>query len=139
MRRLVIGAVAAGGVVAAGGIAWALLGGLVTVPQIAQGVATGGGANGCQTVPVNWQIPTPTWNATANDYVITQVSYSGVTNTCVTLGTADLIVNVVVGGQSLANGSSLNMGASTGTITLSGPVPFDDASTAQYRYLVRDN
>lgn len=139
MKRLVVAAVAAGGVVAAGGIAWALLGGLVTVPQIAQGVATGGGASSCQTVPVNWTLPTPVWNSSANDYVISTVDYSGVSSTCVSLGTADLIVNVVVGPNSVADGTELNLTATTGTITLSTPVPFDDASNAQYAYLVRNS
>ena len=127
-------------VVAAGGVAWAALGGFVSVPDVVQGVATGGGGGSCQVTSVTFTVPTPTWDNTMGDYAVTTIGYSGITTQCVNLGTADLVLNLTNGGtQSLATATASNMSSASGTLTLSTAVSFDDASSGTYNYLVKDN
>lgn len=138
-RSIIVGAVIGTVAVAGAGVAWAVLSGVVVVPDAIQGIATGGGANSCQTGAVTFTVPDPTWSNSAGDYTVSTIGYSGINTQCVNLGTADLILNITDGSPtSLANATATNMSSSSGTLTLSTPIPFDDATTGTYRYLVKD-
>jgi hypothetical protein len=141
MRKRIIGGVVVVGVVASAGVAWAVLGGFLTVPQIAQGFVAGGGTVSCQTTSVNFEVPDPTFDVALGTYAVDSIEFSGVSAACVTLGTAILDVTIVEGGGStvLATASEGGLGASSGAMVLSAPIPFDDAVNAEYNYLVKNN
>lgn len=140
MKRAAVAGLTAAGVLAAGGVAWAVLGGSLLVPDAVQGVIQGGGSGSCQTGGLTFTIPSPTWDNQMGDYAITTVAYSGVSTQCVNLGTADLIVNLVNGGtNSIATATASNMSSATGTLTLNNAVSFDDATSGTWNYLVKDN
>lgn len=137
-KKLVTGLVAVG-VVGSAGIAYATIGGFLNLPGIVQGIATGNGSNSCQTGPVTFTVPDPTWSNSASDYIVSSLDYSGISTPCVTLATADLEVQVLAAGQSVASATASNMQASTGTLTLSSPVPYGQMQAATVNYLVKDN
>ena len=140
MRKTLAVGLTAGVALAAGGVAWAVLGGFVAVPDVVQGIATGGGSGSCQGNAVTFTVPDPTWDNSMGDYAVTQVAYSGISTQCVNLGTADLVLNLTNGStQSIATATASNMSAATGTLTLSTAVSFDDATSGTYNYLVKDN
>lgn len=139
MRKKIIGGVVVVGLIASAGVAWAAITGIVNVPDVVQGIGSGGGASSCQTSAVVFDVPEPTWNNTVDDWAVTSIDFSGITTACVNLGTADLLVTITDGGGTvLADGQSLNMGASSGSIGLSAPVPFDMAANADYNFIVRN-
>ena len=144
MKRRTIGIATA--VVALGaastGVAWAILGGTVTAADIAQGVASGGGSNSCQTGGLTFTVPSPTWSNSDGTYNVSTIDYSGLSAACVTLGTADIVLNLTASGQagpSIASGTVTNATATTGTITLSTALSYDSAQSATYRYLVEND
>lgn len=141
MKRLLIAGLTAVGVVAAGGVAWAMLGGTIVLPDISQGFAQGGGGGGCQTSSVTFTVPDPTWSNTAGDWMVSTIGYSGISTVCVNLGTADLQLTLTADNQqnAAATATATNMGSSSGTLTLSSAVPFDTATSGDYYYLVKDN
>lgn len=140
MKRVAIGAAIVVLVIGVAGVAWALLGGSVTSPDISIGRATGTGSTSCQTQAVNFDVPPPTWDSTLGDYAVTTVDYAGIESACVSLTTADLLLTITPSGGStvLATASATDMSASSGTLTLSTAISFDDASTGSYEYLVKD-
>jgi len=138
MRKKVIAGVATVGIVGTAGMAFAALGGILNVPDVVQGLVSGGGASSCQTNAVTFTVPDPTFDNTLGKYQISTLGYSGITTTCQNLGTADLDVQLW-DGTTLSSGSAVDMTSSSGTITLSNSVDFDDAVNADYIYLVKDN
>lgn len=122
--------------VAAGGVAWAALGGVVYLPDVVQGLATPNGGNSCQTSALSFTVPTPTWDATLGDYAVTTLDYSGVSQICQNQGTADLQVRLVNANNTLATATALNLQTNGGTLTLSQAVTYDAATSADYVYLV---
>jgi len=139
MRKKVIAGVATVGIVAAAGVAFAALGGILNVPSAVQGFVTGNGASSCQTNAVTFTVPDPTFDSTLGKYQISTLGYSGITTACQALETADLDVHLWRNGSTLASGSAVDMKSGSGTITLSNSLDFDDAVSAQYIYLVKDN
>jgi hypothetical protein len=140
MRKRVIAGVATVGIVGAGAVAWAALGGIVNVPDVVQGIAQGGGASSCQTTAVTFDVPEPTWNNSLGTYAVSTIGFSGITSACVTLGTADLLLTLTNNnGQTIyATATASNMSATSGTLNLSQPVPFDLATSGSFNYLVRN-
>lgn len=140
MRKRIIGGVVAVGIVASAGVAWAVLGGTVTAPDVITGLANGGGSNSCQSGGLTFTLPSPTWDNSTGGYVISSVSFSGLSTACVNLGTADVVLNLTTGNSStsIATGTALNAQASSGTINLGTPLDFDIANNANYHYLVRN-
>ncbi len=137
--KLVIG-LTVGGLVAATGVAWAVLGGVLITPDAVQGIVTGGGSGSCQNSGVTFTVPDPTWSNTDGDYVVASIGYSGIATACVSLGTADLVLNITDGSPtSIATATASNLSSANGTLTLSTAISFDEATTGQYRYLVKDN
>jgi hypothetical protein len=137
-RTIAVGA-AVSGVVVCAGVAYAALSGTVVVPGVAVGAAAGGGSTSCQTVGVTFEIPDPSWDVSLSEYAVADIDYSGVQASCVTLGTADLVLTLTSGGSVLASGSALNMTQASGTINLNQAVSFDDASTATFNFIVRNS
>lgn len=139
-RKKLTAALATVGVLAVGGVAFAALSGLVVVPDVITGEATGPGATSCQNSGVTFTVPSPTWNPTQGAYAVTSIDYSGISSICVNLGTADMVLTITPPNAStvLASGTATNMGAATGSITLNQPLPFDTAAGASYEYLVRN-
>lgn len=125
------------GAAAAGGVAWAILSGTVIVPDSVAGVATGGGSNACQTSGVTFTLPDPAWSNTEGAYVISQINFSGVEQTCAVLGTAVLDLNITDANSStsISDGTATGIGT-TGNITISPAIRFDIAAEADYYYLV---
>jgi hypothetical protein len=72
--------------------------------------------------------------------MVTTLDYSGIDAACVTLATADLQVNVSLTGSttSASNATALNMSAATGTLTLSTPLAFNDVSTSDVNFYVKN-
>ena len=141
MRKAAVGGIVVVGFVAGAGVAWAALGGILNVPDVLSGVAAGPGAVSCQSgSTVTFDVPTPTWDNVTGEYSVSTLDYSGITNTCVTLGTADLLVNVTLQGSnsSVANAQSLNMGSASGTLVLSSSVAYDDLIVGDINFLVRN-
>ena len=140
MKRKLVAVAIVVPTVAVAGVAWALIGGIINVPAIAQGFIPGSGAQGCQTSGVTFDIPDPTWDNTAGTYVVTTVDYSGITANCVSLGTADLNLTLTGGANPnpIATGNASNMGATSGTLTLDNPVEFDLIATANFNFIVKD-
>jgi hypothetical protein len=140
MRKRIVGGVVVVGLVASVGVAWAALGGFLSVPNIAQGLVNGSGTSSCQTTGVDFDVPDPVFDSVLSTYVVTEIGFSGISPACVTLGTAIIDLTMVEGGSSaiLATASEGSIG-STGLFTLSAPVPFDDAVNASFNYLVKNN
>lgn len=142
MKKLIVIPAVGVGVLAAGGIAWAVLGGTVTAADIAQGVASGGGSNSCQTGGLVFTVPAPTWSNTDGDYMVSTIDYANLSSACVTLATADIVLNLTASGNSgpsISSGTETDAQASTGTITLTTPLTYDAAQSATYRYLVENS
>lgn len=140
-KKLVTVAVAVGAVSAAG-VAWAALSGIIYTPSVVQFIATAGTPANCQSgSTVELTIPEPTWDNTLGDYAVASIDYANITSGCVSLGTADLILNITTGGSptSIANGSVLNLSSTSGTIVLNNPLPFDTASNGEFNYIVRNS
>lgn len=135
MKKWIAAAVPVG-VVAAGGIAWAALGGVVYLPDVVQGIATSNSPNSCQNSALSFTVPTPTWSNSLQDYAVTTVDYSGVTTQCQNLATADLELRVVVNNSTMATASAANLTTATGTLTLSQAITYDAATSADFVYLV---
>mgnify|MGYP000597852771 CR=1 FL=1 len=121
---------------AAGGVAWAALGGVVYLPDVVQGIATGNGGNSCQTSALSFTVPTPTWSNSLQDYAVSTVDYSGVTQICQNQATADLELRLVVNNSTVATASAANLQTVGGTLTLSQEVTYDAATSADFVYLV---
>lgn len=141
MRRAVIAGVVAFAVAVTAGVSYAVILANVAVPSLDTGTGNGTGATSCQTgstITFTW--PSPTWDNTNGEYSVSTLNYSNITNACVTLGTADLTVNIVLSGQSssAATATATNMSAATGSLTLSAPIEFEDASTASIRFFVKN-
>jgi len=139
MKKKVLAGVLTVGIVAVAGVAFAALGGILNVPNAVQGLVAGSGSASCQTNAVTFTVPDPTFSNSAGTYQISTLDYSGITQACQTLETADLDVRLWSNGTTLASGTALNMTTGSGTITLSNAVEFDAAANAQYIYLVTDN
>ena len=141
VKKLVVIPAVAVGDLAAGGIAWATLGGAITGTDVITGIATGTGSNSCQTGGLTFDVPSPTWNNSAGDYVVSTVDYSGIATACVNLGTADLIITVTANGstQSIATATASNLSSATGTLSLSTPVSFDEITNGRIYYLVENS
>ena len=137
MKKLIAIPAVGMGVLAAGGIAWAALGGFVNVPDVIQGAATGQGASSCQTSALTFTLPEPTWDAATTDYVVTSISYSGISTPCVNLATVDLELRIVSGSQTLATATEANLSSSSGSMSLTPAVSFDTAANAEFVYLVK--
>ena len=121
---------------AAGGVAWAALGGVVYLPDVAQGIATSNSPNSCQGSALAFTVPTPTWDNQLQDYAVTTVDFTGVSQICQNLATADLEVRLVVNNSTVATASQANLQTVGGTLTLSQAVTYDAATTADFVYLV---
>ena len=142
MKRRTIGittAVAALGA-AAGGVAYAVIGGTLAVPDLSIGLVTGQGSNSCQTTAITFTVPSPTWSNVVGDYVVSSIDYSGITTPCVNLGTADLTLNITASGgtNSLTNATALNMSNASGTLILSTAITYSDATTGRYNWTVKN-
>lgn len=139
MKTKLIGALIASGIVLTASTAWALLSGVLVTPDVMQGLINGTGSGGCQTGGVTFEVPDPVWDNTLGDYMITSIGYDQIATACVSLGTADLVLNITDGGpSSITTATATNMQSSSGTLTLSNPISFDDATTGQYSYIVKD-
>lgn len=139
-RGIVAGLVAFAVAVTAG-IAYALITANVVTPSLDVGAGQGTGGTSCQTgsaITFTW--PTPTWSNVEGDYLVSTLEYSNITSACVTLGTADMTVNIVASGgtTSVANATASNMGAATGTLNLSTPLTFDVATNAAIKFYVKN-
>jgi hypothetical protein len=142
MKKLIVIPAVGVGILAAGGVAWAILGGTVTAADIAQGIASGGGSNSCQTGGLSFTVPAPTWSDSDGNYMVSTIDYSNLSSACVNLGTADIVLNLTASGNSgpsIASGTETDAQASTGTINLSTPLSYDAAQSATYRYLVENS
>lgn len=137
MKKKLIIPLATIGVLAAGGIAWAALGGFVNVPDAIQGLATSGGPSSCQTNPITFTVPEPTWNPANANYEIPTIGFSGIDPLCVNNATTDLELQLVDGAQTVASATEANLTASTGTLTLTPAVPFDSINGLSFVYLVK--
>jgi ethanolamine utilization protein EutP (predicted NTPase) len=136
-RKKVIIPIAVVGIAATATAAFAALGGFLNVPSAIQGLVAGGGAASCQTTAVTFTVPDPSY--VNGEYVISTIGYSGISSACVDLGTADLNLNIWDGTSTLASGDAINMTSTSGVITLSSAVDFDESVNATYIYLVKDN
>lgn len=117
------------------GVAWAVLGGNIVVPSIAQGLAGSNPVTSCQTTNVNFNVPDPTFNQVSAVYQNTTIDFSQFAADCVT-NTATLEVQVLDStGAYLATGTTVPSGT-TGTLTISPAVEFSAMSTADIIYLV---
>ena len=140
MKKKLVGALVAGGTLVTASTAWALLSGVLVTPDVVQGLINGGGSGSCQTGGITFTVPEPTWSNTDGDYMISAIAYSQIAAACVTLGTADLVLNITDGStNSIANATATDMGNTSGNLTLSNSITFDEATTGQYFYLVKDN
>lgn len=137
MKKKLIAPIALLATVGAAGAAFALLGGFVNVPNAVEGLAQGPGTSGCQTSSVNFEIPDPVWDASTTSWVVLSVDYAGITTACVNLGTADHDLRIVNGNTTLASATATNMGATSGTMTLTPVVDFDALANADFVYLVK--
>ena len=135
-RKVIVTSALVGLTVAGTATAWALITGTVTIPNIAEGLATGT-AGSCQTNAVNFVVPPPAWNPTTTAYEIPAVTYTDIDPACVTLGTADLELNIVKGGITVGNASDTNIGASSGSMTLTPALGIDVIDGATFNYLVK--
>lgn len=135
---IVVGTVV--GSVAVAGVAWAALTATITVPAISTGFGTAPGSSSCQTAPVTFEVPSPTWSPQLGDYAVSSIAFGSITSTCVNIGTADLILTVTMPNSNaqIATGTASNLSSSSGTITLSNAIPFELASEADYYFLVRN-
>jgi hypothetical protein len=139
-RKKIVAGVIVVGVVATAGVAFAAIAGFVQVPDAVTGLAAGGGSASCQTTPITFEVPEPTFDTSVNQYTVSTIDYSGISSTCVTLGTADLVVTITDGSTTVyATATASNMALSTGTLTLSQGIEFEAAASASYNFLVRDN
>lgn len=139
MRKVAIVGLTAAAAVAGATVAWAVFTANIVVPAINTGQGTGVQPSSCQTSQITFTVPDPTFSASAGEYQITTLDYSGIDTACINLGTADLNVNMVNGSTLLADGTASNMGAASGSITLSAPVEFDMAAQADYRFMVSNS
>lgn len=140
MKKKIIVTAAVGGTLAISGIAWATLSGVLVTPDVVQGLINGGGSGSCQTGGITFTVPEPTWSNSDGDYMVSDIAYSQIAAACVTLGTADLVLNITDGStNSIANATASDMGNTSGNLTLSNSITFDEAVTGQYFYLVKDN
>lgn len=138
-RKLAVGV--AGGLVlgVAGAAAAAVLSGSIIVPDVVDGLIQGPGSSSCQSNGLTFTMPDPTWDNGVGDWAISTLDYSGVTNVCVNLATADLQLKIVDGNSVLASASATNMGATSGTLNLSQPVAFSLAANADFRWIVSNS
>lgn len=138
-KKTIFGGVIVTGLVASMGVAWATLSGILVVPDAISGAVQGNGASSCQTAAVTFTVPDPTFSVSSQDYVVSTIDYSGISTSCVQLGSADLLLNLTLGNSGLTSGQISNLTASSGTINLEAEVPFSDVTSARFNYLVRDN
>lgn len=121
------------------GVAFAAIAGFVQVPDAVTGLASGGGSNSCQTTAITFEVPEPTFDTDSNSYIVSTIDYSGISSACTTLTTADLIVTITNGSSTVyATATASNMTLSSGTLTLSQPIEFENAAIADYNFLVRN-
>ena len=139
-KRAVVGTLVTVSVVAMAGAAWAYITSTASAPGFNTGAATTSTVASCQAGAIAFTWPSPTWSDTAGDYMVTTLDYSGIDAACVTLATADLQVNVSLTGSttSASNATALNMSAATGTLTLSTPLAFNDVSTSDVNFYVKN-
>lgn len=133
-KKLVIAGVI-GGVMVTASAAYALLGGTVTLPDIAQGLA-GGTSNACQTSAVNFVVGDPVWDSSSVSWLITSVDYTNIDLLCVNAGDADLDLKITDGAATLSTGTATNMTASNGSMTITPALDFDTINGADFQYLV---
>jgi hypothetical protein len=139
-RKKIVAGVVVVGLVASAGVAFAAIAGFVQVPDAVTGFANGTGSTSCQTTAITFEVPEPTFDTSVNQYTVSTIDYSGISSTCVTLGTADLVVTVTNGSSTVyATATASNMTLSTGTLTLSQDIEFEDSASASYNFLVRNN
>lgn len=136
-KALIVGI--AGGSILLAGAAWAAIGGFVQVPDAVTGLANGNGSASCQTSPITFDVPEPTFDTNTNRYVVSTVGYSGINTTCTILQTADLVVTITNGSSTVyATATASNMTSTNGTLNLSSDIEFEDAASADYNFLVRN-
>lgn len=141
MKKKLITGITFIAVLGSAGIAWAFINGTVTVPDVVAGLASGGGANSCQTNPITFILPDPTWDQTMGEYTVNAIGYSGIDTACINLGTADLTLTITASGQTVAlsTGTATDIGTSAGTISIVQAVPFDVAANSDYNFLVSNS
>ena len=142
MKKRVIAGVATVGIVATAGVAWAVIQANLVIPGISQGVAQGGNPADCMGgQAVTLTVPDPVWSDAIGDYAVSTIDFSGITTSCVNLGTADIVLNMTDGASpaSIASGFSNNLSATSGTITLDNTLTFNEAANAEFNYIVRNN
>ena len=141
MNKKKVGIISAVGItaVAGAGVAFAAIAGFVQVPDAVTGFANGGGSNSCQTTAVTFVVPEPTFDSSVNQYTVSTIDYTGISATCISLGTADLLLTVTNGSSLVyATASATNMNSGGGTLTLSANIEFEAATSADYNFLIRN-
>lgn len=136
-KRRIIAATATAALAAAalGGAAVAMLGGTISGVNLATGLATGQ-AKPCQSDPVNFDFVAPQWNGSSKAFTIKQISYSDISNACVSAG-ARLYLVVSDGNTTFLDTSLVPTGTS-GTIDLQTPLNSNRASSTEVNYLVEN-
>jgi hypothetical protein len=126
------------GVVAVGGVAWAVISGIVATPNVVTGLVNGLGEQSCQTTGLTFTVPEPDYNATTGEYTVSTIGVSNVDLACVDDATVAVDLNLydVTGQETIAFGGVSGASVTAFTITLSDPVRYDIATQASYRYLV---
>lgn len=134
-KKIVIGTVAVatvGGV----GVAWALLGGVITFPNVAEGLAVGSSSASCQNTAINWSVPDPTFDTQNNTYEIASVNFTGFSADCVTAGAALELQVIDSNGDFLTTGGVTPSGT-TGTVAVPA-MPYSLIIDASFIYLVSE-
>lgn len=116
------------------GIAWAVLGGTITLPGVAEGLALPVASSSCQVGAIDWTVPPPTFNNVTTQYETSTVAFAGFDSGCVTLG-ATLDLQVIDSNGDFLTTGSLTPNAVGGTVPITA-VPFDDMVGASFIYLV---
>ena len=135
MKRKILIASITGGVIITASAAYALLGGSVALPDIAQGLA-GGTSNACQTSAVNFVVGDPVWDSSTVSWLISSVDYTNIDPLCVNAGDADLELKITDGANTLATGTATNITNAVGTMTITPALDFDTINGADFQYLV---
>ena len=136
-KKIILGATVTVGVIAAGGFAFAALGGYITGTNYNLGTATGS-SSPCQNSPMTFDFAAPVWDQQAVAFTVASMDYSGITPACLSSGgSVGLSVAVVNGGQTL-DFQSFGTSNASGTITFSHPLPADDVKGASVEYAVKN-
>ena len=116
------------------GIAWAVLGGTITLPGVAEGFALPIASSSCQVGAINWTVPPPTFNNVTTQYETSTVDFAGFDSGCVTLN-ATLDLQVIDSNGDFLTTGSLTPSSVGGTVPITA-VPFNDMVGATFVYLV---